>query len=727
MHYRVEYVAKVKFKMLPVLEVFTNLNELNEGKHLTKPLCTKIKPLAILLLILTSTMITLSFLPETKAETNIISITPHEGNVGTTVQLRANITTVDGQYKIMFDENERLSGNATGNNVTVPFTVPHASEGVHNVTIIDTIAGEDDTTTFTVLTSYSCEPTVPKPPAQIQEGENVTISVNMTGGKLNYTYPNIKVQTPGNLTYEALNNITTDVVGDFYGNLTYPEDFSNGANTNFTGEYKILFNASVVNHFFIGLTNCSKYHREEFVGIRAVGYQPNETAAINVTFIETKKTLNSTVVNASQLGIINATWMVPWNASIGDYNVTITSETTTKPIRDSQLFSVPGYQIDVYTRNLAEGVVPQILVEALDEATNTTYSNTTKKNGLACLWLEKGDHTFEAFWNNTVKVNETQVTITEEHTYNLTCELTNMKITVKDKNEIRIPFVNLAISYQYVTTKDSKLENGSVSGETDLSGVFYINSTLPHITYTVNASRYERVFNTNNKTVEDLPAEKWFNITILCPAKTLTLNIIDYHRNPIANARIEVIEQMGGISYIESTNDAGIATINCTFGNYTVNVYMGNIFLNGTFVEMFNDTSIEIYCKRYNLTVSVKVLDYFGQPIPNANVTLRREGLPLRSNITEYNGVATFSDFIGGSLQIAIYLNDQTQPCIETTSSVVSSTTIGIKIGKYVLIAGILVETSQLTTALIIAAAIILIVSIEVYRRKRSKLQKSLD
>lgn len=296
-----------------------------------------------------------------------------------------------------------------------------------------------------------------------------------------------------------------------------------------------------------------------------------------------------------------------------------------------------------------------------------------------------------------------------------------MKITVKDKNEIRIPFVNLAISYQYNTTKDNKVENGSVTGETDLSGVFFLNSTLPHITYTVNASRYERVFNTNNKTVEDLPAEKWFNITILCPAKTLTLNIIEHHRNPLPNARIELIEQMGGISYNESANNAGIATINCTFGNYTVKVYMGNIFLNRTFIEVFNDTHIEIYCKLYNLTVSVKIVDYFGQPIPNANVILQREDLPPHPNTTKSDGVATFSDFVGGSVQITVYLNDQTQPCIEKTFSVESSITIGIKIEKYVLVVGILVETSHLATALIIAAAILLILSIEIYRRKRLK------
>jgi hypothetical protein len=703
--------------------VFTNLNGLKEGKHLTKPVFAKIKPLAILLIILTSTMITLSFLPEIKAETKIIYITPYEGNVGETVQLRANITTPDGEYIIHFDGQNVTSGNATGIDVDTSFTVPSASVGSHNVMIIDVNTGENDTAVFTILTSYSMEIDVPERPKQLQEGDPVPISVNITEGESNKTFvANITVQAPTNTSYTSMLDVTTSNVGNGSATVVYPEDFPIGASTNFTGEYKVFFNGTLAAQtFIIGLTNSTEYHRFQYVDIKAAGYKPKENATITITFGE-KIIPPKRNVTATEAGIIHANWTVPSNASIGDYNVTMTSETPTKPIRDSQLFSVPGYQIDVYTRNLAEDVVPQILVEALDEATNTTYSNTTKENGLACLWLEKGNHTFEAFWNNKVKVNETQVIITEEDTYNLTCELTNMKITVKDKNEIRIPFVSLTISYQYNTTKDNKVENGSRSGETDLSGVFFLNSTLPRITYTVNASRYERVFNT---TVEYLPAEKWFNITILCPAKTLTLNITEHHRNPLPNARIELIEQMGGISYNDTTNDAGIATINCTFGNYTVKVYVGNIFLNRTFIEVFNDTHIEIYCKLYNLTVSVKIVDYFGQPIPNANVTLRREGLSPRPNTTKSDGVATFSDFIGGSVQITVYLNDQTQPCIEKTFSVESSTTIGIKIEKYVLVVGILVETSHLATALVIVATIILILSIEIYRRKHVKPQKS--
>jgi hypothetical protein len=423
--------------------------------------------------------------------------------------------------------------------------------------------------------------------------------------------------------------------------------------------------------------------------------------------------------------MINTTWPggVPWNASIGVYNITITSGTS-KKIPDSQNFSVPGYPIQVYTRNLAGDAVPQILVEAFDEAANTTYSNTTDGNGLARLQLEKGNHTFEAFWKE-VKVGRMQnVTIAGNYTYDLPCDLANMKITVKDEDENLIPFVFLNITYKYITTKELNTENGSTSGQTDLSGVFLINSTLTHINYTINASRYEIVFNKNNNTIQDLPAKAWFNVTILCPPKTLTLNVTENHRNPLPNARVELIEQMGGIAYTKFSNDSGIAVINCTFGNYTLKVYKNNIFLNETFLEMFNDTYSEIYCKLYNLTVSVKVVDYFGQAIPNANVTWQAYGLQ-NSTLTKSDGIATFSNVIGGDLQVTVYLPSQSQPFEVTTSFIDSSRTIEIKLGKYVILAGFLVETSHLTTAIIIAATVLLVLLIEVYRRKRLKPPKS--
>jgi len=184
--------------------VFTNLNELNEGKRMAKALFTKIKPLTILLIILTSTMITLSFLPEIKAETKILSIYPDEGKVGATVQLRANISTADREYIIHFDGRNVASGNATGINVDTLFTVPSASAGSHNVMIIDVNAGENDTAAFMVLTSYSLEVDVPEPPKQLQEGDQIPISVNVTGGESSKTFvANITVQAPTNVSYKT--------------------------------------------------------------------------------------------------------------------------------------------------------------------------------------------------------------------------------------------------------------------------------------------------------------------------------------------------------------------------------------------------------------------------------------------------------------------------------------------------------------------------------------------
>ena len=694
--------------------------------------------LTVLIVTLAITFVSTLLLPHVKAtDVKIVSISPvtRLGKVGEKVRIGGTINTTAGLYKILFDNIEVNKTTAIGNKVDVTFQVPFLPEGNYTITLQDDLTKNNATIWFQIEPAYYIVPEPLEEHKQFQQDDSVVLHVNVTGGKRNTVYyANITVELPYpvNTSYSAIVELNdTADTGYGYANIKYPNKTlfqPSDSHTNFTGLYHVFFNKTLdlaENSFFIGLTNASNYHREEFVEIRAVDYQPNEAVNISITFLGTNKTYDPLMVNASQQGIINATWKVPWNASIGNYNVSISSKATTKPIADSQLFIVPGYKIDVYARNLAGDPVSQILVKALDYATITTHNATSEENGLARLSLEKGNHTLEAFWNG-VKVNDTQMTITGVDEFNLTCELTNMGITVKDKNGIRIPFADLNISYQYVTTKEKKVENGSVVGETDPSGVFFLKSMLPNITYTINASRYERVFNINNNTVENLPAEEWFNLTILCPAKTLTLNIKEHHRNPLPNARVEVIEQMGGLFYNKTTDNVGLAVINCTFGNYTVKVYMGNVFLNETLVEMFNDTVVEICCKLYNLTFSVKIVDYFGQPIPNANVTLPRDDLQS-SSLTQSDGTVTFSDIIGGNLPVMVYLPGQSDPCSVTTPYIDESKTIEIKIWKYVIIAGFLVETSQLTTAIIIAAGALLILSIEIYRKKRLKPKQSSD
>lgn len=709
--------------MLPVLEMSTNLNELNEGKHLTKPLFTKIKPLAILLIILISTMITLSFLPETKAETKIISITPSSGHVGTTVQLMGNISTEGGQYILWFDEVEIAREDATGYevnesfNITSTFVGGRTFAGDHDVTLVDATKGENDTTTFTILPSYSLETDVPPLPEQRQEGDNVTIFLDITGGEPSKKLvANITVEAPTNASYTSLLNVTTSNVGSGSATIVYPEQFPTGANTNFTGKYEVFLNGTLADQtFIIGLTNSTEYHRSQSVDIKAAGYKPNENVTITISFGE--KIIHLKNVTAEENTIRYSNWTIPSNASIGTYTINVTSissNATTKNPPDIQDFTVPGLAINITTVNLAKEPVPNVMVQVFENVTSIVNA-TSDSNGLARLMLETGIYICNAYFKDE-KVGKRPLIVTREESFNFTCSLTNLKIMVTDRSENHIPEVKL-----YLTPEDQTLL-------TDINGSTVFHSLLPNVTYVLNASRYDKQFNTTTipRLLVNKTAIAWFNLTIICPTLTLQVSVTDANNQPITDATVKVQEVMGGL-YYEGNTVEGTAIFNCTFGRYTVNVYASGVEINETVTDLFQNENVSIRCKLYGLTVSIKIVDYFGQPIPNANVTLQREGLPPRSNRTKSNGIATFSDFVGGSIQIAIYLNDQTQPCIKTTSSVVSSETIGIKIGKYVLIAGILVETSQLTTALIIAAAIILIVSIEVYKRKRSKLQKSSD
>ena len=706
-----------------------------EGKHLEKRLFKKIKSLTFLLLILTSALLFISFLHEVGAETVIILIDPPSGYVGTSVQLLANITTVNGTYMVQFDGETITSGIATENQVNASFPVPPAFEGDHNVTLVDVEKVENDTTTFTVLTSYSFKSDIPESPVQLQQRANVAISINMTGGKSNYTYPNVTIQTPsGDLKYEALKNITTNVNGDFYDNLTYPNDFSSGANTNFTGEYVVLFNETVVSQFFIGLTNSSKYHRGDIVNITAVDYYPPKE---NVTIaIKLGDTLIDSINWTATDGIINVNWTIPSNATIGNYNLSITPVPKSKEnASDTQIFTVPGFKTEIFTRNLANKTVPNIFVRAYDNLAKTNYTSTSNENGIATSMLELGDYSCEAFFED-VRVGEINFSIAKEEVnftsgewlnkLNFTCQLVTMNINVIDAQNFSIPQVSISLNYNYTTNLDAK-ENktGADFGETNITGMLQLHSLLPNITYTINASRYGEVFNQGNNTISYLPATEYVDVTIFCPARTLQVNVTDAHNQPITNVNVKVQELMGGLNYDKNTDSNGLAVLDCTVGNYTIKVYSNEILLNETTINLFQNKNISITCKIYGLNVLIKVVDYFGQSFSNVNVTLQRENLAARSGLTQSDGTVSFDNIIGGDLRIALYLPSQTQPYVQNSFFVDDSTTIQIKIEKYVILVGFLIETSQLAIAIIIVVTLILILFLEVYRRKRLQAQKS--
>jgi hypothetical protein len=316
------------------------------------------------------------------------------------------------------------------------------------------------------------------------------------------------------------------------------------------------------------------------------------------------------------------------------------------------------------------------------------------------------------------------VNVTEASTFDLACELTNLKIVVKDKSEFLIPSVNLNITYQY-TTRDGSSETGEALGQTDFSGTFSLASTLPRIDYKIGASVYGIVFNSENNTFSNIPAVATYEITILLPSRNLTLNVLDYNLEAIPSARLAFAEQTSGIFQAASTDDAGAAVVEIAFGKYQLKVYKDNVLLNETIIEAFSDKQVDVRCILYNLQVSAVVVDYFGQPIPNANVVYRGPDGKSQSETTQTDGVATFAKVLGGDAQIIAYLSGREDYFESINLQVASPTAVQIRMGKYVLLGSLVMETSLFASLIIIFAVVAVFLVWEVYRRKRVKPAKT--
>mgnify|MGYP005831201575 CR=1 FL=1 len=672
--------------------------------------------------------IVLIFLPNVEAVgVEIISITPssRRGKVGEIVHISGTINITNGLYQIWFNQSKVAEANAIGNIVNATFPVPTLPQGNYTVTLLDYSLNASATDWFYIDTAYYIEAKTPSLPEQLQEGSTVEIWVNVTGGKPNTIYhANVTVKfAHRNETYWTLVTLTNTTDTGEGHNLTivYPTSFSGAINTNYVGTYSVAFNKTLATDtFFIGLTKHTEYHRYQPVDIKATGYKPSENVTARIIF--GGKTINSTSITATTEGAVATNWTVPSNASIGIYIVNITSispEPTLKDPPDIQTFTVPGFDVNITTRNLAGEIVANVVVRVFENE-KSIVNLTSTTNGLVQTTLEVGNYIGKAFYigenvgNFPINITDAPVSL------GFNCSLTNLKISVFakiDSAEIPIPEVKIFLT--------STPENKTLF--TNTTGTTVASSLLPNHTYVLNVSRYGASF----PNVTSIPtlfnngtAVAWYNVTLISPTLTLRVNITKPNNEPIRNVKVKVQELMGGLRYENNTDAEGIIVFNCAFGKYTVEIYdTDGIKLNGTTVNLFQNQNVSVVCKLYGLTVSFRIVDYFGQPISNANVTLLRGNAALSSILTQANGIATFSNITGGLLQVSTYVFDQTSNVVKVFY-IDASSTIEIRLEEYVILAGFLVNTAVLATTLIILIAVLLVLLIEVYSRKRFKPQK---
>ena len=694
------------------------------------------KAVAVILLALLGVSSLLAALPSARGQlgVNIFQVTPTQGVAGDNVNVQGTIDTSDGEYRLYLANTLVATNTSDGYYVNANFTVPELPSGTYTLTLRDVLQKINATSTFTIQTGYSIRASKPSLPDQLQEGDDIVLTVTVTGGTPGKAYgANVTIVLPNPLLTEYSQTITltaSSTTGTANSQIGFPGNSfqPSGSTTNFTGLYRAYFNKTqslAVEEFFIGFTDAAEYHRDQSVVIRAIGYQPGQSSAIEITSLQTGGgTLFTDTVTASVEGIVNALWTVPSDAAIGTYQVTISPQGTQKSIVDAQNFTVPGYPVRFRALNLAGGTVPEILIEATDQATNTVYSGTSDSNGMAIINLEKGNHNVTSYWND-VQVGQTSVSVTGDSQYDLTCQLTNLKIIVQDNNGFLIPSVSLKITYRYTTTKGTISRIGSASGQTDITGSFFLNSTLPRIDYSINASVYGQVFNSANNTFGNIPAVPIYDVVLLFPSQNLTLSILDYNNEAIPNARLTMGEVTSGIFYVTSTDAQGSADLEVALGVYELRVYKDTVLLNESRIEIFRNVQTEIRCVLYNLPVSVLVVDYFGQPIPGMNVLYKGPDGATRSETTKSNGVAIFDNVVGGNAQIIAYPTGQENNYEAINLNVDSSAAVQIKMGRQVAIGPFLIEISAFITMILALVVMILFIVFELYRKRKLEHNKA--
>ncbi len=729
---------KVKFKMLSfIVDVHTvsRTDSLMESKGNLR----RRKFITSLMIMLAATCAFALLFPPAKAPNVAITYvfpTSHQGKVGEKVNIIGTTNTTGGSYRVWLGNRTVVSDtNAVGTTANATFLVPSIPGQNYTLILQDVTKNINATSWFVIDPSYHIEArdgenkTVALP-RQLQENDPATVWLNVTGAKANTAYvANVTVKTPSpdNKTFYKLASFSTTVNGTFSDfAAAYPGSFQGGPHTNYTGTYSIALNSSLATSTFkVGLTNSTEYHRGQFVDIKAAHYKLSENVNVKVRFgTDVKQNVNVSIVSD---GLVRANWTVLSTASIGTYTINVTSlssaNATVKNPRDVQDFTIPGFTINMTAKNLAGDPVPNVAVKVFENeksAANVTSDST----GLVPLKLEIGIYTCNATFKGR-KVAERTINVTGATSLDLNCSLTNLKVLVTTEANVLVPEVKI-----YLTPENLTLTTNATGMAVAHS--LLPNASLPNINrpYVLNASRYSMSFNvtTLQTLLVSSTAVKCFNVTIFCPTLALQVNAINAEGQPITGATVKVQELIGGLYDEGTTNSSGKVAFSFIFGKYVVGVYdVDGIKVNETTVNLFQNQNASILCKLYGLDVSIKVVDYFGQPISNMHVILQREGMTERSSETQANGTATFNGVTGGTFQVTVYMTDPSQPCVEEGFLVDKSTTIQVKLDKYVMLVGSLVETSQFAIVLTIVLTLVFVAVTEVYRRRRLKPQKTED
>ena len=420
-------------------------------------------------------------------------------------------------------------------------------------------------------------------------------------------------------------------------------------------------------------------------------------------FFDDERVKNGTAVET----MVNDTFNVP-SRPIGNYDITLHDTTTTN--NATAEFTVIEINVYCQARNkYDQEPLANVSVDVYVNMTRIT-GGTTNETGWTSFRLDRGNYTFKAFWNEelvgslngSVTGNVTDYML--QKTFYIECELAHITIAVNDEAGNPLPFINVNLTSNKPET---------LLFETNNTGII-ATTTFTNASYTIESRRYGYLFDTT--LIENLTYTRdgKDRINITCPTYTLFVYALDSKEQALKNVEVTVYEWSSEriVGSGPTDSDFGSVAFNCTFGRYKIKVgsteWGRKVVLNETELDLIEDQFfLVVHCRISNLDPSVKVVDYFGQPIPNAEVKLERkfdeEYVNVANLTTESDGMAPLPK-IGGDYRFSVHVMGE--GCEVRHIYLSESQAIEFKISKYGTVGGYPLQIAQLITYISLALLI---------------------
>ncbi len=260
-------------------------------------------------------------------------------------------------------------------------------------------------------------------PYYSQEGSTITLVLSVSGATPGTLYEfDIFVRDPSTTWWQSNRQQYATLPGQTEFNiiLLYPSpEFLSSASTSLVGTYLGAVNqvnpippvpnpvATTFPQFptpLVGLTDKTSYQRTGTVSIVATGYQPGETAIVEIRTDLTSTLVYNHTTTASPGGQVSDAWAIPKNAATEEsYIVTLRGSITTKSPADAQGFIVQPAIMSIPSLNSGKSVYQR--TETITFSFQPSYpSGEVANTGLGLLTLARPDGaniTLTASYNST--------------------------------------------------------------------------------------------------------------------------------------------------------------------------------------------------------------------------------------------------------------------------------------------------------------------------------------